>query len=514
MLEEEIVANPFHALAGAFDVDMIENSEETGTEEIVSSIEAFPPSPCKPNKLAPETNVTVEPTGKCDETNPKPAPNPTEGTHSRAKNLALNNLLEAVQTVNASDLHELEKILVIPGVEENEKMLKDQDDDFEQIASPDGEESNERRRQLPTGTAWAEVEEDSDGETELENSAAKETNVESGTGETRTKGEVNLALTSMMLAAVLEEDTLAEAAADPSEESDKCNEHEDTEEVTTGGEQRKSGSAVIFMASKTGGRCVTVGDSQRRPGSWSRRRGGYSRGPGSTPNAKEGFSGSEESDEDEPNLAEGTKLEEPLIRSPGERSKGKSRSREFPVKAKKRWRNEVELAELRDDKRRDEEQDGRVDPEMLSPEMKLVRTLQRIMPGATIVVDYKENGEGDAVLLCHNSLTVLDRGCSGKGFAAWMRVRTEVGIVGVVSLHAPNGRSSRAKVWTWLRQLIREGQWIIMGDLNMVEQQADSIGPSPLIRGDELHSWERCTGGADLVDARLCASKIVGPHFT
>ncbi|KAL3680171.1 hypothetical protein R1sor_023127 [Riccia sorocarpa] len=48
----------------------------------------------------------------------------------------------------------------------------------------------------------------------------------------------------------------------------------------------------------------------------------------------------------------------------------------------------------------------------------------------------------------------------------------------------------------------------------MVESQEDSIGPSPLLRRDELHSWEFLAGRADLIDAQKCATRILGPHFT
>ncbi|KAL3676258.1 hypothetical protein R1sor_026206 [Riccia sorocarpa] len=105
---------------------------------------------------------------------------------------------------------------------------------------------------------------------------------------------------------------------------------------------------------------------------------------------------------------------------------------------------------------------------MLVQEVDLERTLRKVMPRATAVVDYKENGDGDAVLLCHDSLRIIERGVSGKGFAAWIKIQTE----------------------------------------------EDSIGPSPVLKHDEKRSWDLCAGRADLVDARLCATRCLGPHFT
>ncbi|KAL3694987.1 hypothetical protein R1sor_008638 [Riccia sorocarpa] len=151
---------------------------------------------------------------------------------------------------------------------------------------------------------------------------------------------------------------------------------------------------------------------------------------------------------------------------------------------------------------------------MLSKEEELNRNLTKIMPNATAIIDYKENGDGDAVLLCHKSLRIVERGVSGSGFAAWIKVNTRIGVVGVLCLHAPNESRKRKEVWAWMRPLISDGHWIILGDFNMVENQIDSIGPSPVIRGEEKNMWEVLTGSADLVDARACATTTKGPLFT
>ncbi|KAL3692124.1 hypothetical protein R1sor_005775 [Riccia sorocarpa] len=141
-------------------------------------------------------------------------------------------------------------------------------------------------------------------------------------------------------------------------------------------------------------------------------------------------------------------------------------------------------------------------------------TLKRVMPRSTAIVDYKTNGDGDAVLLVHDSLIIREKGVSGSGFAAWARIQTEVGVLGILSLHAPNDSRTRKEVWTWLRNLVGDDRWIILGDFNMVETQQDSIGPSPVLKSDEKHVWDLCAGRIDLIDARLCASRSVGPHFT
>ncbi|KAL3681754.1 hypothetical protein R1sor_024710 [Riccia sorocarpa] len=152
--------------------------------------------------------------------------------------------------------------------------------------------------------------------------------------------------------------------------------------------------------------------------------------------------------------------------------------------------------------------------EMLSKEEDLTRNLKKIMPNGTATVDYKENGDGDAVLICHNSLRIIERGVSGSGFAAWVKVNTSIGIVGVLCLHAPNESRKRKEVWAWMQPLIAVGQWIILGDFNMVESQMDSIGPSPVIKREEKSMWEVLLGSVDLVDARSCVTSMKGPLFT
>ncbi|KAL3699682.1 hypothetical protein R1sor_017704 [Riccia sorocarpa] len=151
---------------------------------------------------------------------------------------------------------------------------------------------------------------------------------------------------------------------------------------------------------------------------------------------------------------------------------------------------------------------------MLSKEEDLTRAHRRVMPRSSAIVDYKENGDGDAVLLCHESLRIVERGVSGKGFAAWARIQTSVGVVRVISLHAPNDSRKRKEVWIWMRDLVADERWIVLGDFNMVESQEDSIGPSPVLKQDEKRSWDLCAGRTDMVDARLCATRCLGPHFT
>ncbi|KAL3679560.1 hypothetical protein R1sor_022516 [Riccia sorocarpa] len=347
---------------------------------------------------------------------------------------------------------------------------------------------------------------------------------------------------------------------------------EEERERSTDTEERSRASGktptnlVIFKVSKAAGEALAVSDSQKRGGSWKRLPG-----RGTSQEREEQVNNMEEENEkEEPQAEEGLLMDTQVTRLAGEPSdnpglkddyatKVLSRPAEFTGstpdrgnQSKKRvpdsrnlhkqllfsqeieatWREkllEVGLVTQQEDRNPILAEEGNLSADICLPvapldgalegatsqdESRLERTLRSILPGASVVVDYKENGDGDAVLLCHSSITVLESGISGKGFAAWMKVQTIVGPVGIVSLHAPNDSSARKEVWEWLKQLMMEGQWIIMGDFNMVERQEDSIGPSPVVRGDELYSWEICAGSADLVDTRLYATKVIGPHFT
>ncbi|KAL3675581.1 hypothetical protein R1sor_025529 [Riccia sorocarpa] len=104
----------------------------------------------------------------------------------------------------------------------------------------------------------------------------------------------------------------------------------------------------------------------------------------------------------------------------------------------------------------------------------LQRSLDSVMPGAVVTCDYKPDGEADAVLL-------VDR---------------------------------RLQVWSWMKRRTETGHWVIIGDMNMVEQRSDTLGPSPLLKGRELRKWALCSNQGDLSDGWLMAVQAKGPWFT
>ncbi|KAL3687354.1 hypothetical protein R1sor_013663 [Riccia sorocarpa] len=83
-----------------------------------------------------------------------------------------------------------------------------------------------------------------------------------------------------------------------------------------------------------------------------------------------------------------------------------------------------------------------------------------------------------------------------------------------MGVHAPAKRRDRPAFWEWLKGKASGGNWVITGDFNMVEYREDTIGPSPMIRGEEARSWARCANSLDLVDGWLGAVESKGPVFT
>ncbi|KAL2635667.1 hypothetical protein R1flu_007146 [Riccia fluitans] len=78
----------------------------------------------------------------------------------------------------------------------------------------------------------------------------------------------------------------------------------------------------------------------------------------------------------------------------------------------------------------------------------VVKAADIIMPGSDIPVDLSKEGIGDATILAHRSVSVLDKGVSGEWFAAWIQIDSPFGPLGIVNLHAPGKKKDR--VYTWM----------------------------------------------------------------
>lgn len=70
----------------------------------------------------------------------------------------------------------------------------------------------------------------------------------------------------------------------------------------------------------------------------------------------------------------------------------------------------------------------------------------------------------------------------GTGLVAWVQIQDVRGDFGVIGIYAPS-RSARkhATLWYQMKLEIPSGNWILIGDFNMVLDPLDSSDPSPII---------------------------------
>jgi exonuclease III len=76
------------------------------------------------------------------------------------------------------------------------------------------------------------------------------------------------------------------------------------------------------------------------------------------------------------------------------------------------------------------------------------------------------------------------------------------GNLGILGVYAPNTAAERTRLWQEIHRIIdTEYKWILVGDLNMIEQVEDRRGGGcHLISGAEKHAWTRLKRKMQLVD--------------
>ncbi|KAL3685242.1 hypothetical protein R1sor_003264 [Riccia sorocarpa] len=111
------------------------------------------------------------------------------------------------------------------------------------------------------------------------------------------------------------------------------------------------------------------------------------------------------------------------------------------------------------------------------------------------------------------TLRVENGGVKGDGHAVWATFRTIKGLVGVICVYAPQTIRKREELWRWVTEVMKEGQWILTGDLNMVESSDDSNCKSTILSGDESFAWSDLKQETDVVDCYKEAARRVGPRI-
>ncbi|KAL3696903.1 hypothetical protein R1sor_010979 [Riccia sorocarpa] len=136
---------------------------------------------------------------------------------------------------------------------------------------------------------------------------------------------------------------------------------------------------------------------------------------------------------------------------------------------------------------------------------KLQARLKAVSPEAFVIVDYTPSGRGGAAIIVPKKYSVTAAGILGSGNACWVTVTTPAGEINIMSVHAPNEPKGRILLWEHLHNTMKEGKWIMAGDLNMVELSDDSKGKYALLSGSEARAWKFFSQEMGLVDMYLCA---------
>ncbi|KAL3679911.1 hypothetical protein R1sor_022867 [Riccia sorocarpa] len=153
--------------------------------------------------------------------------------------------------------------------------------------------------------------------------------------------------------------------------------------------------------------------------------------------------------------------------------------------------------------------------ELKAKESQAEWNMRSIFPNGKVVIDYAVNEKGGAALVVAESHKVIDSGVRGDGTVAWAKIDTpNKGMVGVVSIYAPTKSPRRIPLWIWLKDLLEEGNWILLGDFNCVELPEDTQGTSNLLNGGELRRWKDLTRASELIDCFFTVVTKKGPRYT
>lgn len=144
----------------------------------------------------------------------------------------------------------------------------------------------------------------------------------------------------------------------------------------------------------------------------------------------------------------------------------------------------------------------------------LKTTLDLILLGyVQTIAEPSESCSGTAIL-SHPDLQIEAIGIITDKQVAWVKYKHSRGEFGVASIYAPKNPRDRATLWDSISADLPMGDWILVGDFNMVLDPADSSGPSPLIRGHEQERWEILDAHFDLIDSLTLLGCVTGSRYT
>ncbi|KAL3681749.1 hypothetical protein R1sor_024705 [Riccia sorocarpa] len=83
-----------------------------------------------------------------------------------------------------------------------------------------------------------------------------------------------------------------------------------------------------------------------------------------------------------------------------------------------------------------------------------------------------------------------------------------------MSIYSPHEGREKQELYEWLKNFDLEGEWVILGDWNMVQRRKDTAGPTTLLQGFTQEKWRETEQKWQLQDMFLMSSEQKGPLFT
>lgn len=102
-----------------------------------------------------------------------------------------------------------------------------------------------------------------------------------------------------------------------------------------------------------------------------------------------------------------------------------------------------------------------------------------------------------------------------SGRALGIEIQWHTRPITILNIYAPNDAKGRAKLWSDLVHSDINGEMIVLGDSNIVENKADKIGSSCKILGKEVGKWEDfCTRFYLSLQYANCSSRLDRCYFS
>lgn len=129
-------------------------------------------------------------------------------------------------------------------------------------------------------------------------------------------------------------------------------------------------------------------------------------------------------------------------------------------------------------------------------------------------MDIAENGRMGAAVALPTGQAILERGCKDDGSLSQVKTNTYKGELYTASIYEDRRRPMRISLWNWMEANPSLGNWLICVDYNHTGFVEDSIGPTPLLHGSKIWTWNHLSEKFDFLDNRLVVVTKSRLHFT